>query len=275
METLGAAGRPARDRIGALIEGLGPAIRRVRRERGLTQEELAGEVGASVAHLSRLESGARQPSLDGLLRVAAALGVEVGELLDASEEPGPGTVVRGATSPVYEQAGFSFQSLTPEAGPEGLAAMKIIFPADRGETEYKEHEGEEWIYVLSGKLVRSSFAGWEVISWVLVVALPATIPLSLWSMPQDPASVPAWSWTGFLYVALMSQYLGFFAWNAGLAIGGIAHVSQVQLLQTFVTLVIASFLNRETIHASAWAVAGAVLLLVLAANRASVSQAKA
>ena len=130
-------------------------------------------------------------------------------------------------------------------------------------------------YVLSGKLVRSSFAGWEVISWVLVVALPATIPLSLWSMPQDPASVPAWSWTGFLYVALMSQYLGFFAWNAGLAIGGIAHVSQVQLLQTFVTLVIASFLNRETIHASAWAVAGAVLLLVVAANRARVSQAKA
>ena len=61
-----------------MIEGLGPAIRRVRRERGLTQEELAGEVGASVAHLSRLESGARQPSLDGLLRVAAALGVEVG-----------------------------------------------------------------------------------------------------------------------------------------------------------------------------------------------------
>src|SRR5918998_464134 len=129
-------------------------------------------------------------------------------------------------------------------------------------------------YVLSGKLVRSSFAGWEVISWVLVVALPATIPLTLLSMPQDPASVPAWSWTGFLYVALMSQYLGFFAWNAGLAIGGIAHVSQVQLLQTFITLVIASFLNRETIHAAAWAVAGAVLLLVLAANRARVSQAK-
>jgi len=152
METLGAAGRPARDRIGALIEGLGPAIRRVRRERGLTQEELATEVGASMAHLSRLESGARQPSLDGLLRVAAALGVEVGELLEASEEPGPGIVVRGATSPVYELEGFSFQSLTPEAAPEDLAAMKIIFPANRRESEYKEHEGEEWIYVLSGRL---------------------------------------------------------------------------------------------------------------------------
>jgi len=118
----------------------------------LTLEEVAGEGGTSVAHLSRLESGTRQPSLDGLLRIAAALGVEVGGLLEASEDPGPGTVVRGATSPVYEADGFSYQSLTPEAGPEGLAAMKIIFPADRGETEYKEHEGEEWIYVLSGRL---------------------------------------------------------------------------------------------------------------------------
>ncbi|CAA9418906.1 MAG: hypothetical protein AVDCRST_MAG01-01-2117 [uncultured Rubrobacteraceae bacterium] len=99
METLGTAGRPAQDRIGALLEGLGPAIRRVRRERGLTQEEVAREVGSSVAHLSRLESGTRQPSLDGLLRVAAALGVEVSKLLEASEELGPGTVVRGGTSP--------------------------------------------------------------------------------------------------------------------------------------------------------------------------------
>lgn len=149
---MGTAGRPARDRIGALLDGLGPAIRRVRRERGLTLEEVAGEVGASVAHLSRLESGTRQPSLDGLLRLAAALGVEAGDLLEASEEPGPGTVVRGRTAPVHEAKGFSFQSLTPEAGPEGLAAMKIVFPADRSEPGYKEHEGEEWIYVLSGRL---------------------------------------------------------------------------------------------------------------------------
>jgi quercetin dioxygenase-like cupin family protein len=118
----------------------------------LTLEELAVEVGSSVAHLSRLESGTRQPSLDGLLRVAAALGVEVGELLEASEEPGPGIVVRGATSPVHKRDGFSFQSLTPEAGPEGLAAMKVVFPVNRVESEYREHEGEEWIYVLSGRL---------------------------------------------------------------------------------------------------------------------------
>jgi drug/metabolite transporter (DMT)-like permease len=125
-------------------------------------------------------------------------------------------------------------------------------------------------YVLSGKLVRSGYSGWEVISWVLVVALPVTLPVALLSSPGDPALVPVWSWLGFAYVTLMSQYLGFFAWNAGLAMGGIAHVSQVQLLQTFVTLVFAWALNREPISLSSWLVAAAVFLLVLAAQHAKV-----
>lgn len=125
-------------------------------------------------------------------------------------------------------------------------------------------------YVLSGKLVRRGMPGWEVISWVLVVALPVTIPLAIWSMPEEPIAIPAWSWISFGYVALMSQYLGFFAWNAGLALGGIAHVSQVQLLQTFITLLIASLLNDERIGPLAWFVAAAVLVLVIAANKAKV-----
>lgn len=129
-------------------------------------------------------------------------------------------------------------------------------------------------YVLSGKLARAGLAGWEVISWVLVVALPVTIPLALWSLPADLGAVPAWSWIGFAYVTLMSQYLGFFAWNAGLAIGGIAHVAQVQLLQTFITLLIASLLNREDIALSAWFVAGAVFILVVLSGRAKVRREK-
>jgi len=129
-------------------------------------------------------------------------------------------------------------------------------------------------YVLSSKLVHSGFAGWEVISWVLVVSLPVTVPVTLWLMPDSPASIPIWSWIGFIYVALMSQYLGFFAWNAGLALGGIARVSQVQLLQTFITLLIAALLNREAIAPLAWAVAGAVFLVVLAASRAKVAGGK-
>jgi drug/metabolite transporter (DMT)-like permease len=129
-------------------------------------------------------------------------------------------------------------------------------------------------YVLSGELTRKGFAGWEVISWVLVVALPVTVPVALATRPDVLAAVPSSSWIAFLYVALMSQYLGFFAWNAGLARGGVARVSQVQLLQTFVTLVIAALLNRESIDAVTWLVAFAVVLLVLAARRAGIRRAK-
>jgi drug/metabolite transporter (DMT)-like permease len=128
-------------------------------------------------------------------------------------------------------------------------------------------------YVVSAQLAQRGYAGWEVISWILVVSLPVTAPLSLWLMPSDPAAVPAWSWIGFAYVTLLSQYLGFFAWNAGLAIGGIARVSQVQLLQTFVTLVFAAFLNGERIDALTWLVAVGVVGVVVAARYAAIRRA--
>jgi drug/metabolite transporter (DMT)-like permease len=125
-------------------------------------------------------------------------------------------------------------------------------------------------YVLSGKLVHSGYSGWEVISWLLAVAPPVTVPAALLASPDAPASIPVWSWLGFAYAALMSQYLGFFAWNAGLAMGGIAHVSQVQLLQTFVTLLFAWGLNREPISLAAWLVAAAVVMLVVTAQHTKV-----
>ncbi len=125
-------------------------------------------------------------------------------------------------------------------------------------------------YVLSGRVAQQGMSGWEVISWVLVVSLPVTIPAAILLAPADPAAVPASSWIGFAYVTLMSQYLGFFAWTAGLALGGIARVSQVQLLQTFVTLVIAAALNDERVDALTWLVAVAVVALVLLGRRAAI-----
>lgn len=126
-------------------------------------------------------------------------------------------------------------------------------------------------YVLCGQLAQTGRPGWEVISWVLVVALPVTAPAAFWLAPAAPAAVPASAWIGFAYVTLMSQYVGFFAWNAGLALGGIARVSQTQLLQTFVTLGVAALVNGEAVPPSTWAVAGIIVLLVLAAQRARAS----
>src|ERR1700749_811121 len=101
-------------------------------------------------------------------------------------------------------------------------------------------------YAFSGRLT-SSMPGWEVISWVLVIALPISIPAAWLTMPADIMQLPAKPLLGLMYVTLFSQWIGFFAWNAGLAMGGIARVSQVQLLQVFVTFALAAVFNGEII----------------------------
>ncbi len=94
-------------------------------------------------------------------------------------------------------------------------------------------------------------------------------------MPADVTAVPASAWAGFGYVALFSMFLGFFAWNAGMAMGGVARVSQVQLLQTFVTLALSAVVNGEHIDpvtiAAAIAVVGIVALGRKAPHRAALS----
>src|SRR5882757_4120461 len=101
-------------------------------------------------------------------------------------------------------------------------------------------------YAFSGRLT-AEMPGWEVISWVLVIALPISLPATVLTLPADIGNVPLKPMLGLLYVALFSQWIGFFAWNAGMAMGGIARVSQVQLLQPFITFALAAFFNDETI----------------------------
>src|SRR5689334_19705360 len=101
-------------------------------------------------------------------------------------------------------------------------------------------------YTFSGRLT-SSMPGWEVISWALVIALPLSLPAAVLFLPGNGGEIPLRPWLAVLYVALFPQWIGFFAWNAGLAMGGIARVSQMQLLQPFVTFALAALLNGETI----------------------------
>jgi drug/metabolite transporter (DMT)-like permease len=121
-------------------------------------------------------------------------------------------------------------------------------------------------YVVSAQLA-ARMPGWEVISWIVVVSLPVTVPLTLLSAPADPAAIAGRSWLAFLYLGLMSQYLGFFFWNAGLALGGVARVSQVQLLQTFVTLGVAALVNGERVDAVTVLAALAVVAVVALGRR--------
>ncbi|MES2414047.1 MAG: DMT family transporter [Pseudomonadota bacterium] len=77
----------------------------------------------------------------------------------------------------------------------------------------------------------------HVICWALLLSLPLTLPLAASSWPLDPVSTQAW-W-GFAYTAVFSMWLGFFAWYRGLAMGGTVRVSQVQLVQPFLSMLFA------------------------------------
>ena len=121
-------------------------------------------------------------------------------------------------------------------------------------------------YAFSGRLT-SQMPGWEVISWVLVIALPVSIPAAALTMPADITHIALKPWLALLYVALFSQWIGFFAWNAGMAMGGIARVSQMQLLQPFVTFALAAMFNDETITLQILLFAAAVVATVAVSTR--------
>jgi drug/metabolite transporter (DMT)-like permease len=108
----------------------------------------------------------------------------------------------------------------------------------------------------------------QVISWVLVLSLPATLPV-LWT--QWPAApVRASAWLGFGYVALFSMWIGFFAWYRGLAWGGTLRVSQIQLLQPFLSMLLAAPVLGERLEPAMLAFSLAVMACVFFGRRMAV-----
>ena len=134
------------------------------------------------------------------------------------------------------------------------AALVLIFSLSGADIE--PGLGDLWLacaalsascgYVISGKLARTR-PGWEVISWALVVTAPLSLAGTIWSWETGILDPGAAELTALGYLALGSMFLGFVFWNWGLAIGGIARVGQVQLLQSFVTLGLPALILGETV----------------------------
>ncbi|ENO83812.1 DMT family transporter [Thauera linaloolentis] len=110
-------------------------------------------------------------------------------------------------------------------------------------------------YAEGGRLARR-LGGWQVISWALVLALPAMLPGALLTMPPSFQGVAVPAWLGLAYVSLFSMLLGFVFWYHGLARGGIAAVGQLQLLQPFFGLGLAALFLHETVS---WTMLGVTL----------------
>ncbi|GAB6849129.1 DMT family transporter [Paraburkholderia kururiensis] len=121
-------------------------------------------------------------------------------------------------------------------------------------------------YAAGGKLARE-LGGWQVICWSLIISAPVLAIPTGWLLMYHWRPLSPSAWLAFAYVSVGSQFLGFFAWYAGLAIGGIARVGQVQLLQAFVTIGLSALLFGERIPAIAWPCALAVAAAVLLGKR--------
>lgn len=123
-------------------------------------------------------------------------------------------------------------------------------------------------YAEGGKLSRK-LGGWQVISWALVLSLPLMLVLTLVTFPQTLVGIRAPSWIALGYVSVFSMFIGFAFWYRGLAQGGVAAVSQLQLLQPFFGLVLAALLLREEVSPTMAAVSVAVVACVAGAKRFS------
>lgn len=131
--------------LDGVLNGVGPRLRKLRKERGATLAGLSEATGISVSTLSRLESGGRKPSLELLLPIARAHRVPLDELVAAPPVGDP----RVRTKPI-ERGGQTYLPLTRQPG--GLQAFKVISRRTGEEPEPRTHEGYEWLYVLSGRL---------------------------------------------------------------------------------------------------------------------------
>jgi drug/metabolite transporter (DMT)-like permease len=125
-------------------------------------------------------------------------------------------------------------------------------------------------YAEGGRLART-MPGREVVAWALVVAAPITVPVTLALCVLRPPRWNAAATGGLAYLAVVSMFLGFFAWYAGLAAVGVARASQVQLAQPLLTLGWSWLLLGEHAGMSTVLAAVGVLACVVLAQRARVS----
>jgi transcriptional regulator with XRE-family HTH domain len=136
------------------LSSIGERLKAAREHAGYTLDELASLTGLSKAHLSRLESAERQPSIAALLTFAAALRVPVGRLLgeDDNDSSTPLSVYSGGEG-AHEVAGLNVVACSGYPGSGALEALRMTISPERTPGTPARHHGEEWVYVVTGTLV--------------------------------------------------------------------------------------------------------------------------
>lgn len=111
-----------------------------------------------------------------------------------------------------------------------------------------------------GATLSRRLGGWQVISWALLLSLPMMAVITLFTLPSSWSGIGAPAWISLAYVSIFSMLVGFIFWYRGLALGGIAGVGQLQLLQPFFGLILAALLLHEPI---VWTMIASTVVVVL------------
>jgi transcriptional regulator with XRE-family HTH domain len=130
--------------VSATLALVGPRLRRVREQRGLTLTHAAARTGISKSTLSRLENGQRRPSLELLLPLAQAYRVPIDDLVGAPEVGDPRIRLKPRR--------VNGRTVLPLTRPGGIQAWKIVIPSAQSDPQPRSHDGFEWLYVLSGRM---------------------------------------------------------------------------------------------------------------------------
>ncbi len=130
--------------IATALDGVGPRLRRVREQRGLTLTEAASLAGISKSTLSRLETGQRRPSLELLLPLAQTYRVPLDDLVGAPEVGDPRIRLKPRR--------VNGRTVLPLTRPGGIQAWKIVIPRTQTDPAPRTHDGFEWLYVLAGRM---------------------------------------------------------------------------------------------------------------------------
>ncbi len=165
------------------------------------------------------------------------------------------TAIFGAwLSGQWPRAGFWLSALA------GTAAVMLYASA---QAQGSLASGDLWLLLAcfccglsyaKGALLARQMGSWQVICWALVLSLPILLPLCWYTRPEQ-LNVSVQGWFGFAYLSVFSMFLGFFAWYKGLAMGGVAQISQLQLLTPFLAFSAAALWLGESITALEWALA--------------------
>ncbi|MFD0199869.1 MULTISPECIES: DMT family transporter [Saccharothrix] len=225
----------ARAVVAALLAGAALALTRQTRPTGAQWARLAVVAGGVVAGFPLLTSYALTTASAGHSAVVIALlpaATAVMAVVRGKERPPSafwGTAAAGVV------AALVFASLSGDGfGPPRWSDLLLFGAVATAAVGYAE-----------GGLLARELGSWQTVSWALVLSSPVMVTLAAVSAVQRPPTGTAGQWAAFGYLAVVSMFLGFFAWYRGLAIGPMARVSQVQLVQPVLTIGWAALLLRE------------------------------